>query len=515
MGRELGRIGGSLLADNLKRNGANLAFDNRVLYLDVVNSRIGFNTATPVTDLYTPTAIDSTGLIVDTTADIGNFVVSGHTIQHVLNNPITISPNQTIDPRIITPGISSDNLYLFGNTVSSYTTDSNINITANGTGKLNFANDSGTVQVTVNANLHATGNITWDGDITFGNDLTQDTVTFSAEVNSDILPSANNVDDLGSNPSIGGNAWATIYVNNVASTSTTFPDFTISGNTIAGTVTDGTVNYTSYSGNVNTEYLQFNNNTITNIWPSASTNDQQSIIFTPNGSGIVQVSSATSLVLSSGTDSLRTLTTTGEVRFNTTNKNIEGYSNTGYVNFFNLYSQNYQTYITPELTPGTADNILRFSVNSTVIATIDSTKLFNDNMYAANIKISGNTITNLTSSNNINITPTGTGVINHNGSVFSIVTGNDITNTSNGAFRIAITGQGHVKFSGPNGIILPVGDNSNYPLAPETGTTRFNTDTGYGEIYNGTEWISTKGVAAQLGTSDVADEMWRWDIILG
>jgi len=117
MGRELGRISGPLLADNIKRNGVNLAFDNQVLYIDVVNNRIGFNTATPVTDLYTPTAIDSTGLLVDTTADIGNFVISGHTIQHVLNNPITISPNQTINPQIITPGISSDNLYLYGNTV--------------------------------------------------------------------------------------------------------------------------------------------------------------------------------------------------------------------------------------------------------------------------------------------------------------------------------------------------------------------------------------------------------------
>ena len=186
MGRELGRISGPLLADNLKRNGSNLAFDNRVLFLDVVNKRIGFNSATPVTDLYVPTAIDTTDLIVDTTADIGNFVVSGHTIQHVLSS-ITISPDQTSNPTIVTPGISSDNLYLYANTISSYTTNSDVNITANGTGKINFANDSGTLQVTVNGDVHATGNITFDGNITLGNQST-DTITLVGEINSDIIP---------------------------------------------------------------------------------------------------------------------------------------------------------------------------------------------------------------------------------------------------------------------------------------------------------------------------------------
>ena len=72
MGRELGRISGPLLADNLLRNGQNLAFDTKVLYLDVVNKRIGFNNSTPVTDLYTPTNIGTTNLIVDNLYDNSN-----------------------------------------------------------------------------------------------------------------------------------------------------------------------------------------------------------------------------------------------------------------------------------------------------------------------------------------------------------------------------------------------------------------------------------------------------------
>jgi hypothetical protein len=514
MGRELGRISGPLLADNIKRNGVNLAFDNQVLYIDVVNNRVGFNTATPVTDLYTPTAIDSTGLLVDTTADIGNFVISGHTIQHVLNNPITISPNQTINPQIITPGISSDNLYLYGNTVSSYTTNSDINISANGTGSINLSNDSGTVQATVTGNLHATGDITWDGNITFGNSLTQDTVTFAAEVNSSILPSANNVDNLGSDPTTGGNAWATVYANNVVSTSSTFPNFTISGNTIAGTVVNGTVNYTGYSGNVNAEYLQFNNNIITNIWPSSSTDSQRSVILTPNGTGIVQANTTTSLQLSTGTDSSRTLQANGELRFNSTNLNIEGYSNTGYVNFFNLYNQDYQTYITPELTTGAADNTLRFSVNSTVTTAIDSSKFYTNSLTAGNLNVTGNSFSN-TTGGDINISPTGTGKLKVNGTNFDTGSSGQIINTSNGAYTLASTGYGHWKFSGTGAVKLPAGNNSNYTTTPYVGQTRFNSDLNYSEVYNGTTWISVKGTAPTLSTSDVADEMWRWDIILG
>jgi len=54
-------------------------------------------------------------------------------------------------------------------------------------GEIYLANGNGNVNVDVNAGLHATGNITWDGNITLGNQPT-DTITFAAEVNSDILP---------------------------------------------------------------------------------------------------------------------------------------------------------------------------------------------------------------------------------------------------------------------------------------------------------------------------------------
>ena len=47
----IGRISGPLLKANLLRNGVDLAFETNLLYLDVNNSRVGINNATPQYDL--------------------------------------------------------------------------------------------------------------------------------------------------------------------------------------------------------------------------------------------------------------------------------------------------------------------------------------------------------------------------------------------------------------------------------------------------------------------------------
>ena len=47
----IGRISGPLLKANLLREGVDLAFETNLLYLDVNNSRVGINNATPQYDL--------------------------------------------------------------------------------------------------------------------------------------------------------------------------------------------------------------------------------------------------------------------------------------------------------------------------------------------------------------------------------------------------------------------------------------------------------------------------------
>jgi len=181
MGRELGRISGPLLADNLKRNGNNLAFESKLLYIDVVNNRIGINTSIPTRDLLVKDTTNTTNLIVTSESDLGsNLVFTGSQIQNFVD-VIYIQPNQSSNPTISTQGLATDNLYFSTNVIAS-TTNSDINFNPAGTGSVIFNND-----VLVNGGLHATGDITWDGNVTLGNSNT-DTITFAAGIHSDIIP---------------------------------------------------------------------------------------------------------------------------------------------------------------------------------------------------------------------------------------------------------------------------------------------------------------------------------------
>ena len=503
MGRELGRISGPLLAENLRRNGANLAFDTKVLYLDVTNGRIGASSATPVTELYTPNTIGTNNLIVDITSTIGDFVVGSSTIRHALSS-ITISPNQSSNPTIITPGLSTANLYVYDNVISNTVPNSDINLTATGTGTIYLNNNT-----LVDGNLRATGNITFDGDVTLG-DQTTDKIDFVAEVSSDIIPTGSHT--LGSS-SPDSLYWNTVYTNNVDA-AIDIANISISGNTITSTNTDGNLNLTANgSSSVNVQNLKFYQNEITNIWPSASTDPQKSITFTPDGLGNLQIDSTKSLKLPIGTNTNRVLAANGELRFNSGNFNIEAYSETGYTNFINLYSQDHKTYATAELTPNANDDTLRFAVNNVVTTTITPTAITNNSLYVGNLKIVGNSINNVNSSNDIVLAPDGAGLSLFNG--YNYVTGNTITLPTSGPITVNSTGNGYIKFGGTKALAIPTGTNSDYPVSPVLGATRFNTEIDRAEVYNGTIWQPVNGSSEVLSQDQVTEIMWLWDLTLG
>ena len=75
----VGRISGPLLKNNLLRNGVNLAFETNLLYLDVVNSRIGINTATPSNDLQVNGTITATSDITGNGTHLHTHTHSGVT----------------------------------------------------------------------------------------------------------------------------------------------------------------------------------------------------------------------------------------------------------------------------------------------------------------------------------------------------------------------------------------------------------------------------------------------------
>jgi len=883
-GRELGRISGPLLANNLKRNGSNLAFETKLLYLNVNSAYIGVNTNAPSYTVDVNGTTRTTNLNVATQANLANLEFYTNTIQNVVGN-ITINPNQASNPTIIVPVIQASNVLFSGNTVSDIAGNNNLNISL--LSGYTTAQIQLNANTTVTGNLHATGDITWDGNITLGSNTSVDTVTFDAKINSNILPSSDNVNTLGSssltwanvysntvtvttttatnlttglltssgttnlnnNVTIGttsvntlavtskidtplipnttntynigsitkywnnicavtfddGNITATVdtlqtntsnsnlqlkangsgqvvlsalnVTNNVtvgtslavsgatslANTTTgtvvlvgaynqignvvttgsissgsitatnplTLPGITINNSTITGTVSNnliltakvnqqvevtsnavvdqnlnvnGTItvladsllantstnditlvgNYNQVSGNFSTtgtvrsysitatdpltlpnlslsgstitgnnsntnliltanagqaveitsatqfasdvaingtltllgtpnlkntivsdvshvgdlnqtgifstsgnfsannlvfsgtadtfnvddfviggntitvsptngsatflsdggnvwlgnDIKVFNNNIINNFGSSSSTiysengqifvsetgqvfiTDisgitalQDSLLLTPQVGGYVIANSVNSLILPSGHDPAYLLPANGYMRFNNTNYNVEGYENTGYVNFFNIYSQDYKTYITPELLPGNADNTIRFGIGSSVTTTITSSALTNNSIYAGNIKLYGNTISNLVTSNNISFLVSGNGKVNFNS--FQTISDNIVNLPNTGALTIASTAAGHTKFSGSNGTVLPVGTNNDHPANPEVGTVRYNSQTTAGEVYNGAAWVNIDGPNPPLTGTEVTDTMWVWDIILG
>ena len=138
MGLELGRVSGSLLASNLLRNGEDLAFESNLLYFDVTNRYIGVKNNIPSSQLHTTGTIRANStILVDTSAGFANLSFLTNRIQNPIG-PIYIRPNQTTNPTVQVPAISTQNLTVSTNAISNSINNDNINITVNPTGELIF-----------------------------------------------------------------------------------------------------------------------------------------------------------------------------------------------------------------------------------------------------------------------------------------------------------------------------------------------------------------------------------------
>ncbi len=94
----VGRISGPLLKANLLRNGQNLAFETDLLYLDVVNRRIGVKTNSP------QYALDVNGVarvqdleITNNTFQVGNVTLDGKVVSSTSNRLDLAPPPSNLD----------------------------------------------------------------------------------------------------------------------------------------------------------------------------------------------------------------------------------------------------------------------------------------------------------------------------------------------------------------------------------------------------------------------------------
>ena len=236
----IGRISGQLLKDDLQRDGKNLAFDTDLIYLDVVNRKVGVNNTSPQYELDVTGTARSTNLVVNTEADIANLNFVTNTITSG-SDTLNLLPNAS-NAVVVQAKLQVDNLELTGSNINALGTDKSINLIPTGSGKV-IVNSN----MLINGNLTVTGTITADGGTTGGTiaigDANTDNVVFNADINSNIRPNANETFDLGES----GQRWLNAYTKNLYATSLSATTITLT-NGVNLTLTQGKTYYVATNG---------------------------------------------------------------------------------------------------------------------------------------------------------------------------------------------------------------------------------------------------------------------------
>jgi hypothetical protein len=136
-------IQGQILANNLQRNGIDLAFDTDLVYLDVGGNRVGINTTTPIATLDVVGNIAVGNILIP---NVGNVSVGNVNINN-LANPVANSDAATKQFVLDNVGNigTAGNLTFANTTISTGLANGNITLTATGTGLVTIAGTKGLI----------------------------------------------------------------------------------------------------------------------------------------------------------------------------------------------------------------------------------------------------------------------------------------------------------------------------------------------------------------------------------
>ena len=196
MANPLGRISGQLLKNNLTRQGHDLQFDTDLMYLNVNQRFVGVNLDTPFRPLTVDGTTNTTNLIVDTQFNntANDLVFTAGQIESLTGNI-----NLVGSTLVYTLNTRTDKINVDDNIIS--TLDNNTNLEIRPTGSLEVYND-----VNVTGSIYATGDLTIGGNIIFGSD-DNDSITFEADINSDVIPDQTGTFSVGRNDRL----WAELH----------------------------------------------------------------------------------------------------------------------------------------------------------------------------------------------------------------------------------------------------------------------------------------------------------------
>ena len=240
MSKQVGRISGNVLKDNLetnrdKQNFKNTNSDTAVLHLANDLQRIGINMENPARDLETPSYHKSSGLNADRT-ELPIFTIDNN----ITANVGSIYLNAT--DKIQLSSLSVDGIKIDNNTFYSNNENENINLIPSGTGTVEVQKS-----MNVYGNINATGNIFHGGNLIFGDGpQTPDLVEFATTVNSDLIPEGDSASyHLGSKEK----KWANLYSNYLNGYAITAGELSIS--TTQPSLRPGNLLFVSVNGNDN------------------------------------------------------------------------------------------------------------------------------------------------------------------------------------------------------------------------------------------------------------------------
>ena len=386
-------------------------------------------------------------------------------------------------------------IQLASNTVSTLTTNTNLVLSAAGTGKVQVTN----TDVTIANNLTVGNTLTVNGTSSLRDTSINGTVTQTGDWNQIGSSNAYITGTFGNNNiAITGSSYFSVpnikLQNSEISVTSTNTDLTLTGATTGGVVLD--------------QRLKLKDSTISNVWSSPTTDTQKSVIFQPNGTGNVTISSTNAVKIPVGNTTTRTIAA-GEIRYNNLTNLYEGGAGVGLISFNGLYDSDRNTYITT----GPTDNTIYFGINNVVKTTITSTSLNSDIFKAGNVQLTENTLSNTVDGNDLTFSPNNDGNTLLNGLP---IRQNYIINSLDSSLNLNTTGTGYIKFSGTKGLVVPTGDDSGRRATPEIGELRYNTQAlGVLEVFDGTQWMSAVGNNASVSAEEVLDILDLWTLILG
>ena len=189
---QVGRISGPLLTSNLERQGRNLKFRNTldttpVLWLDVNTGKIGINyNGEPLSELYIPNTAQFQNLIGVNTARFDNWSIGPNFIG-IDSGSIYLDSQSTIN----LTGLGTDQLIAQNNFIKTYNSNTNLELNPSGTGTVEVQTNTW-----VDGSIHATGNITADGNLVLGSG-DEDNIIINAELTVPLTPAQDNTYSLG------------------------------------------------------------------------------------------------------------------------------------------------------------------------------------------------------------------------------------------------------------------------------------------------------------------------------